>query len=254
MIKASKNLLLAITAVIEAGEEILKIYHSNSIQVKKKKNNSPVSNADRIANDIIKLKLNASSYPILSEEDSIESYLERSNWIKFWMIDPLDGTKEFLKKNGEFTINIALIENGIPKVGVVFAPAINQIYFAENGVGSFLYEGLSRDKNKILRLSKKLPIETKNQNVVVVSRSHLSHQTIEYLNKLPNEFRIIKMGSSLKLCLIASGSAGMYIRNTPIMEWDIAASAAVVNYSKNKKFINHLFNSKSLILDKLIIR
>jgi 3'(2'), 5'-bisphosphate nucleotidase len=254
MIKASKNLLLAIHAVIDAGEEILKIYQSNSVLVKKKENNSPVSNADLIANDIIRLKLNSSSYPILSEEDPKQSYQKRLNWTKFWMIDPLDGTKEFLKKNGEFTVNIALIENGIPKVGVVFAPALGQLYFAEKDFGSYMYEGVSKEKKTILKYAKKLPLEIKNKNVVVVSRSHLSDKTIEYLNKLSKEFRIIKMGSSLKLCLIASGLANIYVRHTPIMEWDIAASAAVINYSKNKKFIRHFFNSKNLKLNKLIIK
>ena len=143
LMKLSEEIQLAIKAVLKAGEAIMQIYEGENFEVELKDDNSPLTKADTAAHEIILSYLGSSSLPILSEEGSKITYAERKNWRRFWMVDPIDGTKEFIKRNGEFTVNIALIEKQKPIIGVVYAPAIKDLYFAEKGVGSFKMESIT---------------------------------------------------------------------------------------------------------------
>ncbi len=205
---------------LNAGKAILEIYKQD-FQIEYKDDNSPLTEADRVSNNIIcnSLEKLYPHIPILSEEREIISFEERSNWDIFWLIDPLDGTKEFIKKNGQFTVNIALIINGVPRLGVVYAPVINKLYSAKYNEGAFL-NGF------------KLPITQNNPNLkVVASRSHLSKETDSFINQLKVEYpnlTVESQGSSLKLCIVAEGKADIYPRLAPTMEWDIASGHAIL--------------------------
>jgi len=218
-----------------AGKEIVQIYNKD-FEIEYKDDKSPLTEADKKAHEIIKEELSKiSDFPILSEEGKEISYEERKNWEYFWMLDPLDGTKEFIKRNGEFTVNIALIHKNRPILGVVFAPAIRELYYAQEGKGAYK-EVLS---DNFLVLSKnKLPLASqknlKDQISVVASKSHLSPQTQEFIDNLAlntKHLTLISKGSSLKLCMVASGEADIYPRLAPTMEWDTAAADAVVRES-----------------------
>ena len=208
-----------------AGDEVMKIYNSD-FKVEFKDDKSPLTLADTKSNEIICNSLQElyPDIPILSEENSQIPYKVRKNWKRYWCIDPIDGTKEFIKKNGEFTINIALIEDKKPIIGVVYAPALDLLYSAKRGDGAF--------KN-----AKRLPLEI-NKNPtkllrIVASKSHLSKETQDFIDKLAKEKHIeqVSKGSSLKLCMIAEGSADIYPRLAPTMEWDTAAADAIVRES-----------------------
>ena len=226
-INQDKWLLLGIKAAKEAGEKILDIYNQN-FEVKFKKDKSPLTLADQKANEIIESHLIKSEIPILSEESSQPEYNQRKNWDMLWIVDPLDGTKEFVKKNGEFTVNIALVEKGIPIIGVIFVPVKDILYYGS-------YKGSFREINE-----KTIQLPTKNKSqilYVVASRSHSSKETDEYFEKLKKEKGAIKtlsIGSSLKFCLVDEGSADIYPRFSPTMEWDTAAGHAIANYAGKK--------------------
>jgi len=208
-----------------AGAAILKIYRSENFGETSKADNSPLTLADLAAHDIIVAGLRKldPEHPILSEEDANIPYAERSKWTKFWLVDPLDGTKEFLKRNGEFTVNIALVENGVPVLGVVYAPVLDVCYYAARGTGAFVQRGDSASVPvKTLAHTADAPIK------IVASRSHSDARTTALLDKL-GDHQCISMGSSLKLCLVAEGAAHFYPRLGPTMEWDTAAAHAVVN-------------------------
>lgn len=209
---------LAEKAARLAGEEILKIYESGDFSVEAKADNSPLTLADQAAHKAIVSVLNDTDIPVLSEEGRAIPYTERKAWEYFWMIDPLDGTKEFIKKNGEFTVNIALIHGNRPVLGVVYPPVLNQMYTAIAGNGATL-DGIS-----IHSSGKKLD---ESGLKTVASRSHMSPETEEFLSKL-NEPEIVSKGSSLKLLMVASGEADVYPRFGPTMEWDTAAAQIVV--------------------------
>jgi 3'(2'), 5'-bisphosphate nucleotidase len=182
-----------------------------------------LTKADEVSHNIIVNGLKKYNIPILSEEGKNIPYEERKNWKLFWLIDPLDGTKEFIKRNGEFTVNIALIYNNSPIFGVVYAPVIDTIYFNDEK-DSF------RIKNSKLE---KLPIKQERDTfVVVASKSHLNNKTQKFIEKLSTinkrPMTTISKGSSLKLCLVAEGSADIYPRLAPTMEWDTAAADAIV--------------------------
>lgn len=241
-IKAQKmnkqNLLLAaINAAFLAGNEILKIYEQE-ITVDYKHDNSPVTQADKAAHLCIEKCLKLTNLPILSEEGKDQSFEIREQWERFWMIDPLDGTKEFIKKNGEFTVNIALIENQNPVLGVIWVPVKSLLYFGESTIGAYKVEGLTRPPSTIdlvIKEQNKLPNKRdKNEFVVVTSRSHISSETetfIDDLRKKHENLTTTAMGSSLKLCLVAEGAADVYPRFAPTMEWDTAAGQAIVQAS-----------------------
>jgi 3'(2'), 5'-bisphosphate nucleotidase len=218
------NLMSEVVAIAElAGAAIMNLYSQANSQIAQKSDQSPITLADNTSNQIIedglrRLKLN---WPIISEESAIPIYPERKSWEYFWLIDPLDGTKEFIKKNGEFTVNIALIKNGQPILGVVFAPAIDECYFAYEGHGAFL----KTNGYTTLIQSKK---ECSDNPRLVISRSHIDATTENLILQINNP-EIITLGSSLKICLVAQGKADCYPRLGPTMEWDTAAAHAISN-------------------------
>lgn len=210
----------------KAGNAIMEIY-AHDFTVEYKEDQSPLTQADTKANAIIIEGLNALTValPILSEEGKTIAYDERKDWEYFWMVDPLDGTKEFIKKNGEFTVNIALIHNNTPILGVVYAPALEEMYWAKMGEGAF--------KNGVVLPFRINPTPEKTLTVVA-SKSHLSEETqafIEHLRSSTEELIFSSRGSSLKLCMVAEGSADIYPRLAPTMEWDTAAADVIVRES-----------------------
>ena len=245
----------------DAGTAIMKIYNQD-FGVEYKTDNTPLTIADRKANEIIVAALNQlpvnsflqQNIPILSEEGRAIPYEERKNWKYFWLIDPLDGTKEFVKKNGEFTVNIALIHKETPVLGVVYSPVLNVCYWAKRNEGAF-------------KDGKKLPLKTKKQQDVykiVASRSHMSNETKEFIESIDTDKEkvIISIGSSLKICLVAEGEANIYPRLAPTMEWDTAAAHAIVNESDAlfNKYIDkgvyqqHVYNKKNLLNDWFVVK
>lgn len=207
-----------------AGAAIMDIYSSGDFGETSKSDNSPLTLADLASHNVIVegLRKLAPHYPVLSEEAADISYAERSRWNLFWLVDPLDGTKEFVKRNGEFTVNIALVENGVPVLGVVYAPALDVCYSAACGSGAFVQRGDSPAQS--------IRAEAHAADTalrVVASRSHSDARTAALLQKLGNH-ECISMGSSLKLCLVAEAAAHFYPRLGPTMEWDTAAAHAVV--------------------------
>jgi 3'(2'), 5'-bisphosphate nucleotidase len=230
--KLSQNLKLAIDASLLAGKKILEIYTSDNFIVEYKSDESPLTLADKSSDEIIKNALKLSNIPILSEEGDTLDYDKRRDLKHLWIVDPLDGTKEFIKKNDEFTVNIALVENQKPILGVIYAPALSLLYFSEENFGSYkldLNDSISNeiDFNKAL----KLPIaRNKTKYSVVTSRSHLDKETLSYIENLKNirlNVESIAIGSSLKFCLLAEGTADCYPRFSPCMEWDTAAGKII---------------------------
>ena len=253
MIPNNKLLLDVFNVSIEAGKEILNFYH-NDIEVTHKEDLSPLTKADLASNKIIlesltKLNINI---PILSEE-SLVDWSIRKNWKKYWLVDPLDGTKEFIKKNGEFTVNIALIENNRPILGVIYAPASNELYFAKKNFGS--YKILTSKQLNTLDNAKKISIKINKTNKVKIigSRSHSNPILQKWVSKNFNDFQILQKGSSLKFCLIAEGFADIYPRFGPTSEWDIAAGHIILEEAGGKlKSIDNkeiLYNEKEDILN-----
>ena len=220
-----KKLLDNVTSIaINAGDAIMSVYNSDDFNIALKNDNSPLTRADIAANDVIIAALTklTPDIPILSEESTKIAYAIRKSWTQFWLVDPLDGTKEFIKRNGEFTVNIALIENGKPILGVVYAPVLNTIYFAAELVGAF--KKITNEPIQAIEVLER----TRNEKLkVVASRSHAGPELQAFLDTL-GEFDVISMGSSLKLCLVAEGVAHLYPRLGPTMEWDTAAAHAVV--------------------------
>lgn len=211
-----------IDAARDAGIEILEVYNSDDFDVEKKGDDSPLTKADRLANEVIVKKLKENTdLPILSEEGKDIPYEERKDWEYFWMVDPLDGTKEFIKQNGEFTVNIALIHKNEPILGVVYAPVLDKLYFGGKDIGAFMGENM--DPQHKLKLIKN---ETDVVRIVA-SRSHLNDETANYIEKFDNA-QTVSMGSSLKFMLIADSEADIYPRFAPTMEWDTAAAHAVL--------------------------
>ncbi|OCQ19021.1 3'(2'),5'-bisphosphate nucleotidase [Pseudoalteromonas luteoviolacea] len=204
-----------------AGEEIMQIY-AKDFAVDYKSDDSPVTDADLAANRVITAGLQrlTPNIPILSEESADISWQERQTWQRYWLVDPIDGTKEFIKKNGEFTVNIALIENGTPTMGVVYAPALNTCYLAAKAIGAFRECDEARIELKVTRKNKQGKIK------VVGSRSHPSPELADYLAQF-DDVEMVPKGSSLKLCLVAEGEADIYPRLGPTSEWDTGAGHAV---------------------------
>ena len=207
----------------EAGKAVMEIYQRD-FEVEFKADESPLTEADTRANEIICRRLEElySGVPMLSEENKEIPYETRKGWKEYWCIDPIDGTKEFIKKNGEFTINIALVHDGEPVLGVVYAPALDDLYTAKRGEGAW--------KNR-----QRLPLQKNNAPQkslrVVASKSHLSPETQEFIDALrahTEEIEQVSKGSSLKLVMVAEGSADIYPRLAPTMEWDTAAADAIV--------------------------
>lgn len=231
----------AITAALAGAAEIMDVYDNHDFQVQTKEDNSPLTIADVRAHNIIKKHLKKTGIPILSEEGAQIPYEERKGWSRFWLVDPLDGTKEFIKRNGEFTVNVALIENGAPVLGVVYAPVLQQIYFGDLEDGAFRAQHISpaETPDSILSRSEKLPIAQERTTLnVVASKSHLNEETKNYIAQLEQSsdhpVKTVSIGSSLKLCLVALGDADIYPRFGPTMEWDTGAGHAVVKAAGKK--------------------
>ena len=216
---------------IKASKKILEIYN-HSFDVKKKLDDSPLTTADLESNDIIckSLEKEFPNIPVISEENRIRDYKEAV----FFLVDPLDGTKEFINKNGEFTVNIGLIIDNISRLGVIEIPVTGVQYFS-NGESSFKFE--KKNLKKICSLNKR------NKIKIVVSRSHLDSFTINLLKKIKNEHSTLKVGSSIKFCLVAEGEADLYLRKGNTMEWDTAAGSAIIKTSHSKIYD---FNLKEL--------
>lgn len=234
----------------DAGDAIMQIYESDDFDVQKKGDDSPLTKADLAAHKVIcnGLQELEAEYPIISEESASISWEQRKHWHRYWLVDPLDGTKEFIKRNGEFTVNIALIENGEPILGVVYAPVLDAMYIGERGKGASLNgETISVEQNQPETLR------------IVGSRSHASQETTDWLEQLGKPYEIVPMGSSLKICLVAEGKADIYPRLGLTCEWDTGAAHAVLNaaggsimtvdgepllYNQKAEYLNPFFVAK----------
>lgn len=219
----------AIEAAYAAGGAIMQVYNSTDFGIEIKSDKSPLTIADKNAHHLIVDGLKQTNIPVLSEEGDDIPYATRSKWALFWMVDPLDGTKEFIKQNGEFTVNIALIKNGNPIFGVVYSPVKEKMY----------YGGVSMGKSYI-ETAQKLPVALKQVTPksidylgnlktvrIVTSRSHQTHDTLNFIDQYPNT-ELLSMGSSLKFIVLAEGGADVYPRYAPCMEWDTAAAHAIL--------------------------
>ncbi|MFK8007922.1 MAG: 3'(2'),5'-bisphosphate nucleotidase CysQ [Saprospiraceae bacterium] len=229
----------------KAGDAIMKIYdNSDNFQVKHKADESPLTIADQAANEIIchQLEKLVVKYPIISEENKSIDFEERKKYTHYWLVDPLDGTKEFIKRNGEFTVNIALIENQRPVLGVVYAPVLEEMYFAVKGEGAFLEKENRTIQLQVSNFSKK----DKNLGVVC-SRSHLNEATQNFVDEL-NEPELVAQGSSLKFLILAKGEAHLYPRLAPTMEWDTGAAQIVLEEAGGK--VLHAETQQPLLYNK----
>lgn len=228
---------MSIGAALEAGKQILEVC-SRDFTIETKNDNSPLTEADKVSHTVIKQQLAGTQIRVLSEEGRQIEYAERKAWETFWLIDPIDGTKEFIKKTGEFTVNIALIKNGTPVMGVVYAPVTGALYFGVENKGSFYYKvNLNQlaPVDEIINSAQKLPLQnTSDVYNVVASKSHNTPETdafIEERRKRHGNISIVNAGSSIKLCLVAEGKAQVYPRLAPTMEWDTAAGHAVAKFA-----------------------
>jgi 3'(2'), 5'-bisphosphate nucleotidase len=252
--KLRDYLSTAIIAAEEASKVILDVYNSNDFQAEAKGDNSPLTLADRTAHAVIATILEATNLPVLSEEGKNIPYEERRNWEYFWMVDPLDGTKEFIKRNGEFTVNIALIHLGKPVLGVVAVPVTGELFYASTGDGAFV----KRD-GKPQPLKKRSAIDLTAKGLrVVASRSHMNEETQAFINSLI-EPTLVSSGSSLKFMLLAEGKADVYPRYAPTMEWDTAAAHAVVNETGLKVYqagseVELVYNKEDLLNPYFLVK
>lgn len=229
--------LSAIQAAIFAGRKILEIYNTG-FTTSYKADQSPLTTADLAANEIIVNSLLESGFPILSEEGKNTDYQERRKWHYFWLIDPLDGTKEFINHNGEFTVNIALVAGNTPAIGVIYVPVTGDLYFGNPEAGSYsatiadtIDPNGFRALEEVIASAQRLPLTQSDQKVTILaSRSHMSVETAEIIEKIKSDYpdpEIISAGSSLKFCRLAEGKAQIYPRFGPTMEWDTAAGHAI---------------------------
>lgn len=245
---------------LAAGKEIMAVYGQELI-VEAKADDSPLTIADQRSHQAIEKGLQSAypDIPILSEEGREILYEERKNWQRFWLVDPLDGTKEFIKRNGEFTVNIALIEENYPILGVIYVPATDIFYYGQENSGAFKLEAASAGRfekaDELFR--KSTPLDAKkavDRTRVVTSRSHMSAETQEFIDRINDDSQPIEQitaGSSLKFCLVAEGEADYYPRFAPTMEWDTAAGQAIVeaaggNVESVKDQTRFSYNKESL--------
>lgn len=238
----------AFNAALRAGAGILEIYnHGEDYDITMKSDRTPLTEADRKAHEIIKEYLGKAHVPILSEEGREMLYEERRGWDLYWIVDPLDGTKEFIKGNGEFTVNIALMVDNRPVLSVVYVPYIGKIYFADRERGSFLKERIAADEDAeytmddILSGAKRLPLTTAVNNPIriAVSRSHNTDETYRYIDILKRKFpdaEVVEQGSSYKFCLLAEGVVDCYVRTTHTYEWDTAAGELVLEMAEGATY------------------
>lgn len=227
------NLQIAIRAAIDGGIAIMKVY-ATEFDVEFKGDDSPLTLADKNANDVINSYLESTEIPIISEENRSIPYDERSGWDRCWIVDPLDGTKEFVKRNGEFTVNIALVDRGNPILGVIYVPVLKTLYFTSEDATAahkIVLDDLDISVDQMMSRSEVInPLSDLSAPVKVVgSRSHLNDDTKAFISEIEKEHQveIVSRGSSLKFCLVAEGEAHIYPRYAPTMEWDTAAGQAI---------------------------
>ncbi|MFZ0611892.1 MAG: 3'(2'),5'-bisphosphate nucleotidase CysQ [Desulfobacterales bacterium] len=272
-------LVKAIEAALRAGQVIRDVYHSE-FAVEHKADNSPLTRADRLSHELLTAALKESGIPILSEEGREIPYKDRQAWERLWIIDPLDGTKEFVKRNDEFTVNIALVEFGRPKIGVVYAPVLDRLYFAGGNFGARKIDrppvpaesggtdGKKRDgANSLesrLQQAARLPIGDRPLKpfIIVGSRSHANpdlEKIVEQKRREHGQVQLITAGSSLKICMVAEGAADLYPRLGPTCEWDTAAGQAVAE-SAGAKLLDYntgaplTYNRSDLINPWFVVR
>lgn len=235
----SPELQLAVEAALAAGDAILDVYNRNTIHVERKQDASPVTEADTTASEIITRILETTGIHVLSEEGIHNPYHERRTWHRVWLVDPLDGTREFLKRNGEFTVNIALIHGTAPVLGVLYAPVTGTLYLSDlDNTAWTIPNARQNAATSIFDSAIPLPLPcTDRPFSIVTSRSHLDKRTglvIESIKKEHPDLQILQVGSALKLAMIASGEADMYIRFGTTMEWDTAAGHALLNATNSQ--------------------
>ena len=240
-------LVNAYNAAVRAGARIIDIYTGDAdYGVDLKSDHTPITIADRESHELIKNYLSQTRIPLLSEEGREMLYEERRNWDLFWMVDPLDGTKEFLKGNGEFTVNIALMCDNEPYIGIIYVPYIRRIYFAQRGVGSYLKTDVRPDCEASFDLtglwcdSVRLPLrECANEPIrIAVSRSHNTDETFEHVARIKSvhpDAEVIEQGSSYKFCLLAEGAVEVYVRTSNTYEWDTAAGEVIRAFRRRNR-------------------
>ncbi len=248
-IQYEKLILTTLLAAKRAGEAILDVYGSD-FAVEQKDDKSPLTLADKRSHEIIMdvleqtITVNNSTVPVLSEEGKGIPYDERKEWEYFWLVDPLDGTKEFVKRNGEFTVNIALIQKHKPVLGIIYIPVKDVFYFASINFGTYKLENSENITDnlsieELLDKSQRLPLTSNNKSFLTVigSRSHTSEEFSGFVKRLNEKYgnvEFLSSGSSLKLCLVAEGKADVYPRFGPTMEWDTAAGQAIVEQAEGR--------------------
>ena len=240
----SSWLLTCIKSAMAAGRAILDVYESADMQIEQKSDDSPLTLADRRSHETIMAGIGDLGIPVLSEEGRDIPFEERSRWPRMWIVDPLDGTKEFIKRNGEFTVNIALAEDGEPTMGIIFVPVLDCLYFADRGLGALKIDhcgqvGIGDDQDRgvnsleeLMGKAVRLPAETDAERpfTIMGSRSHATPELeayVETMRKKHKQVNFISAGSSLKICRVAEGAADVYPRLGPTMEWDTAAGQAI---------------------------
>lgn len=227
-----ENITIAIQAALEAGKEILRVYETD-FSVEIKGDASPLTIADKNANGIIVSYLKKTTIPIISEENKTIDFSERKHWKRCWIVDPLDGTKEFVKRNGEFTVNIALVEMGNPILGIIYVPVSKTLYFTNPDASKSYKISLKSEDTSVTEIFKNASEIAPSERIapikIVGSRSHLNEETARFISEIEkeNEVEIVSKGSSLKFCLVAEGAAHIYPRYAPTMEWDTAAGQAI---------------------------
>lgn len=230
----------AYNAAVRAGAVILEIYHTQDYDIDFKRDNTPITIADRRAHQTIKEYLGQTRIPILSEEGREMLYDERKNWELFWMVDPLDGTKEFIKGNNEFTVNIALVENNLVEGAFIYVPYIGRMFFAVRGDGAFVREHIEADReaeygyDDIFGGCRRLPLSAgANRPIrIAVSRSHNTPETYDHIDAIRrthSDAVVVEQGSSYKFCMLAEGSVDYYVRTTHTYEWDTAAGELILS-------------------------
>ncbi len=232
---STEILRIAIDASISAGNVIMEVYEKPHFKSELKQDRSPLTEADMAANTIINSSLANTGYPIISEENKNSSFNIRKNWEYCWIVDPLDGTKEFIKRNGEFTVNIALCKNGIPILGVIYVPVTRELYYGDVHKKEAFKTSLDQDHRMVAKefeaTDRIYPAKTNKKLIRVVgSRSHMNKMTLDFISALEKTYEkveIVSKGSSLKFCLVAEGVADVYPRFAPTMEWDTAAGQAI---------------------------
>ncbi|MFI3303062.1 MAG: 3'(2'),5'-bisphosphate nucleotidase CysQ [Rikenellaceae bacterium] len=230
-----------INAAIKAGAAIMDVYNTpQSLEVSLNDNQKPITAADRAAHNSLKESLGATRIPILSEEGRTMRYAERKNWELFWLIDPLDGTREFIDRNNEFTVNIALMSENRAMFGAIYVPYLHKLYFAERDGGAYVCYDLEPVSDSNISYSEfsiaceSLPLVQPPHATfkVAISRSHNTPETyshIEFLKSQHPNLEVIEQGSSYKFCLLAEGSVDYYVRTSPTSEWDTAAGEIILH-------------------------